>query len=157
MSIELPLESMTLADKLEAMEASWPDILRRPADLPSPDWLKDILYERRRHVAEGKLKFVDWDTTPMKPMSCTPATHRLLPILATSPGSPTAYTHSQSSDNSHQSSPLRRPSRHKISLSTPLSKPPGDSFSVMSPLCHSSSISLLCHNTRSIVARRLHY
>ena len=77
MSIELPLESMTLADKLEAMEASWPDISRRPADLPSPDWHKDNLNERWGLVAEGKLKFVDWDTTPMKPMSCTPATHRL--------------------------------------------------------------------------------
>ncbi|MBL8874061.1 MAG: addiction module protein [Planctomycetaceae bacterium] len=125
MSIELPLESMTLADKSEAMEASWADISRRPADLPSPDWHKDILYERRRHVAEGKLKFVDWDTTPMKPMPCTPATHRLLPILATSPGSPTDSTHSQSSDNSHQCSSLSRPSRHKISLSHSLIKTAG--------------------------------
>jgi hypothetical protein len=62
MSIELPLESMTLADKLEAMEAIWTDISRRPADLPSPDWHKEILDERRRLVAEGKLKFLDWDT-----------------------------------------------------------------------------------------------
>lgn len=62
MSIELPLERMTLADKLEAMEAIWADISRRPADLPSPDWHKAILDERRRLVAEGKLKFLDWDT-----------------------------------------------------------------------------------------------
>lgn len=62
MSIELPLESMTLADKLEAMEAIWADISRRPAELPSPDWHKEILDERRRLVAEGKLKFLDWDT-----------------------------------------------------------------------------------------------
>ncbi|MFO0913556.1 MAG: addiction module protein [Pirellulales bacterium] len=62
MAINLPLENMTLADKLEAMEALWADISRRPADLPSPDWHKDILDERRRLVAEGKLKFIDWDT-----------------------------------------------------------------------------------------------
>jgi hypothetical protein len=62
MSIELPLERMTLAEKLEAMEAIWADISRRPADLPSPDWHKAILDERRRLVAEGKLKFLDWDT-----------------------------------------------------------------------------------------------
>jgi hypothetical protein len=53
---------MTLADKLEAMEALWADISRRPTDLPSPDWHKDILDERRRLVAEGKLKFLDWNT-----------------------------------------------------------------------------------------------
>ncbi len=62
MSINLPLDSMTLADKLEAMEALWADISRRPTDLPSPDWHKDILDERRRLVAEGKLKFLDWNT-----------------------------------------------------------------------------------------------
>ncbi len=62
MSIQLPLESMTLAEKLEAMEVIWADISRSPADLPSPDWHTGVLDERRRHVAEGKRKFLDWDT-----------------------------------------------------------------------------------------------
>jgi hypothetical protein len=62
MSIDLPLDNMTLAEKLEAMEVLWADISRRPDDLPSPDWHKDVLDERRRLVAEGKLKFLDWDT-----------------------------------------------------------------------------------------------
>ncbi len=62
MSTDLPLDSMTLADKLEVMEALWADISRRPTDLPSPAWHKDILDERRRLVADGKLRFLDWDT-----------------------------------------------------------------------------------------------
>ena len=62
MSIELPLEKMTLADKLEAMELLWADISRQPDRLPSPDWHKDVLDERRRLVADGRLKFLDWDT-----------------------------------------------------------------------------------------------
>ena len=62
MSIDLPLDNMTLADKLAAMELLWADISRKPTDLPSPDWHKDILDERRRLVAEGKLTFIDWDT-----------------------------------------------------------------------------------------------
>jgi hypothetical protein len=62
MSIHLPLDNMTLVDKLEAMEALWADISRKPADLASPSWHKDILDERRQLVAEGKLKFLDWDT-----------------------------------------------------------------------------------------------
>ncbi len=77
MSINLPLDNMTLADKLEAMETLWADISRRPADLPSPDWHKDILNERRRLVAEGKLKFLDWDTAIAdlrKELRGTPAT-----------------------------------------------------------------------------------
>jgi hypothetical protein len=62
MSIDLPLDNMTLVEKLEAMEVLWADISRKPADLPSPSWHKDILDERRQLVAEGKLKFLDWDT-----------------------------------------------------------------------------------------------
>lgn len=62
MSIDIPLEKMTLADKLEAMELLWADISKQPADLPSPEWHKDVLDERRRLVAAGKLKFIDWDT-----------------------------------------------------------------------------------------------
>lgn len=61
MSIDLPLNNMTLVDKLEAMEALWADISRKPADLPSPSWHKDILDDRRQLVAEGKLEFLDWD------------------------------------------------------------------------------------------------
>ncbi len=62
MSISLPLESMTLADKLEAMELLWTDISRQPEELPSPDWHKEVLNERRRMVEAGELKFLDWDT-----------------------------------------------------------------------------------------------
>lgn len=62
MSIELPLERMTLADKLEAMETLWADISKEPADLPSPAWHREVLHERRQLVEEGKLKFLDWDT-----------------------------------------------------------------------------------------------
>ena len=62
MSIDLPLEKMTLAEKLETMELLWADISKKPAELPSPAWHRDVLIERRRLVAEGKLKFLDWDT-----------------------------------------------------------------------------------------------
>jgi len=62
MSIELPLERMTLADKSAAMDLLWADISRRPADLPSPAWHRDVLDERQRLVSEGKLEFLDWNT-----------------------------------------------------------------------------------------------
>lgn len=61
MSIELPLNQMTLAEKLEAMELLWAGISRRPDALPSPAWHQELLAERKRLVAKGKLKFLDWD------------------------------------------------------------------------------------------------
>ena len=60
MQVQLPLDQMTIADKLEVMESLWADLSRRPDDLPSPDWHRDVLLDRKRLVEEGKLKFVDW-------------------------------------------------------------------------------------------------
>ncbi|MHB8902290.1 MAG: addiction module protein [Thermoguttaceae bacterium] len=62
MTIQLPLSQMTLAEKLEVMEALWDDLSRRPEELPSPEWHKELLEERRRLANEGKLKFLDWQT-----------------------------------------------------------------------------------------------
>jgi hypothetical protein len=61
MSIELPLEQMTLEDKLRAMEALWDDLCKRGA-VQIPDWHKEILDERERLIEEGKAEFIDWET-----------------------------------------------------------------------------------------------
>ncbi len=62
MDINLPLEQMTIADKMEAMEILWADISKQPTELPSPDWHREVLNERRELVEDGKLEFIDWDT-----------------------------------------------------------------------------------------------
>lgn len=62
MSIHLPLESMTTAEKLEAMEAIWADLSKPNERLPIPAWHGEVLEERRNLVQEGKLKFLDLET-----------------------------------------------------------------------------------------------
>jgi hypothetical protein len=56
MNATLPLEKMTVAEKLQAMEELWAD-LSRDESLESPAWHGKILQER----AGGK-DFVDWET-----------------------------------------------------------------------------------------------
>ena len=58
---ELPLDQMTLPEKLHLMEALWDDLTRKPGDIPSPDWHGEVLAECDRHVESGKEAFVDWD------------------------------------------------------------------------------------------------
>ena len=62
MPVQLPFDEMTLADKLAVMESLWDNLSRCPADLPSPDWHREVLGERKDLVSEGKLKFLDWET-----------------------------------------------------------------------------------------------
>jgi hypothetical protein len=62
MSFNLSLKDMTIQEKLAAMESLWEDLARTPEALESPTWHKDILDERRQRLAEGKSRFIDWET-----------------------------------------------------------------------------------------------
>ena len=62
MPYNLPLNDMTLQEKLAAMESLWEDLARTPEAIESPAWHKEILEERLQRLAEGKTEFIDWET-----------------------------------------------------------------------------------------------
>jgi putative addiction module component (TIGR02574 family) len=61
MNTELPLDSMSVAEKLTLMERLWDDLSRQPENVPSPAWHGDELEERIAAVREGRTQFVNWD------------------------------------------------------------------------------------------------
>jgi hypothetical protein len=61
MQSSLPLNEMTIAEKLSAMEAIWDDLCHRPGAIPSPAWHGEVLAEREKLVSEGKASFCDWE------------------------------------------------------------------------------------------------
>jgi len=61
MSPMLKLDSMSIEEKLEAMEALWADLCHNEEVLPVYEWQKEILNDRQRLIAEGKTRFIDWD------------------------------------------------------------------------------------------------
>ena len=61
MDITLPLEQMTTAEKLRAMEALWADLSRNEESIPSPAWHGQVLEEREARVKSGQEKFIDWE------------------------------------------------------------------------------------------------
>ena len=62
MPFNLPLKDMTLHEKLVAMESLWEDLAGTPESIESPAWHKDILEERGQRLADGKSRFIDWET-----------------------------------------------------------------------------------------------
>ena len=60
MEFVLPLDEMTISDKLQAMEQIWDNLCREPENLPSPDWHGDILKAREERVERGSAQFKDW-------------------------------------------------------------------------------------------------
>jgi hypothetical protein len=62
MTVELPVEQMSVAEKLHAMEMLWENLCRDEKTIPVPQWHKDLLDERERFIREGKAHFEDWET-----------------------------------------------------------------------------------------------
>ena len=60
MSVRIPLDSMTVDEKLSVMEEIWADLSRKPDNVPSPDWHRDVLSERERKHADGSISYSDW-------------------------------------------------------------------------------------------------
>ena len=61
MPATLPLNEMTVTEKLQAMEALWEDLSRNAAVLESPEWHRDVLERREQRIASGEAQFTDWE------------------------------------------------------------------------------------------------
>ncbi len=62
MDITLPLDQMTLAEKLRVMETLWADLSRNEHEFESPAWHEEVLKEREERVRSGQETFIDWET-----------------------------------------------------------------------------------------------
>jgi hypothetical protein len=61
MSSHLPLDQMTIEEKLEAMEALWQDLTRGEETFESPSWHALVLRIREERIRTGAETFIDWE------------------------------------------------------------------------------------------------
>ncbi|MFZ0257490.1 MAG: addiction module protein [Gammaproteobacteria bacterium] len=66
MSTSIPLQDMTIEEKLQAMESLWDDLCARAAQMPSPAWHGEVLAEREAALERGEEQFEDWETAKRK-------------------------------------------------------------------------------------------
>ena len=57
----LPLEKMTVSDKISTMEILWDDICANAPDFSSPAWHGDLLKKREENLQQGLDEFEDWE------------------------------------------------------------------------------------------------
>ena len=60
MATTLPLDKMSLEDKILAMELIWDDLCKKAEGVASPDWHGEILVERETMHKAGADDFEDW-------------------------------------------------------------------------------------------------
>ena len=58
----LPLNEMSIEEKLQTMETLWENLSANPAGIESPAWHEEELRERERKIESGEAKFIDWET-----------------------------------------------------------------------------------------------
>jgi putative addiction module component (TIGR02574 family) len=58
--VDLPLSELTLAQKLDLMEAIWDDLAKHEEKLESPYWHEQVLKDREEAIEAGKATVSDW-------------------------------------------------------------------------------------------------
>ena len=55
------IKQLPLREKLQIMEAIWEDLRINADAVLMPDWQKELLDVRRKAVAEGRERVLEWD------------------------------------------------------------------------------------------------
>ncbi len=59
--VDLPLSKLSVAQKLDLMEALWADLTREEKTVKSPAWHENVLKDREEAFAAGKATASDWE------------------------------------------------------------------------------------------------
>lgn len=60
MSVVLPLDKMSVTEKISTMESLWDDLIRGEETMESPSWHGDVLTRRDEAVRSGSEAVLDW-------------------------------------------------------------------------------------------------
>ena len=60
MSIELPLDTMSVAEKVRLLESVWDSLCAKTGDVQSPEWHREVLETRKRRLEEGRATVSPW-------------------------------------------------------------------------------------------------
>ena len=61
MTVTLPLDTMTVNDKIQTMESIWLSFVQDPAEMESPAWHGDVLTARETRASNGSSRYSDWN------------------------------------------------------------------------------------------------
>jgi Putative addiction module component len=61
MAFILPLDSMSIAEKIQVMEVLWEDLSKYNSNIEAPSWHQDILKQREQAIENGQSHFLDWN------------------------------------------------------------------------------------------------
>ena len=60
MPLELPLDSMSVGEKVQLLEKVWDNLCHQSGDVRSPEWHAAVLEERAKQIKDGSMTVSAW-------------------------------------------------------------------------------------------------
>ena len=60
MSVEIPLDNLSVSEKVRLLERVWDSLCSESGDVRSPDWHREVLETRKRRLEEGRATVSAW-------------------------------------------------------------------------------------------------
>ncbi len=60
MRLELPLNTMSVGEKVQLLEQVWDNLCHQSGDVRSPEWHAAILNERQKQIEDGRMSVSSW-------------------------------------------------------------------------------------------------
>ena len=68
MSLDIQLDSMSVAEKVQLLESVWQSLCGCPGDVQSPEWHREVLEERSRRLEDGRATISAWTDAKVRLM-----------------------------------------------------------------------------------------
>ena len=59
-SIEIPLETLSVSEKIRLPESVWDSLCSKSGDVRSPEWHREVLETRKRRLEDGRATVSSW-------------------------------------------------------------------------------------------------
>ena len=66
MTVTLPLDVMSVNDKIQAMESIWLSFTQNAIEMESPSWHGDVLAAREARASDGSSRYSDWNQAKLR-------------------------------------------------------------------------------------------
>lgn len=66
MPITLPLQKMSVEEKIQMMESIWSDLCENAQSTLTPDWHEGVLVARNAALLSGQDEIMDWETAKQR-------------------------------------------------------------------------------------------
>ena len=80
MSIEIPLDTMSVSEKVCLLESVWESLCSKSGDVRSPEWHREVFEARKRRREDGRATVSPWSEAKARLVSAGLSLHGKKPL-----------------------------------------------------------------------------